>query len=167
MIFLAYAYFGPYLPGPLLHRGYSFQRLVEHMYISAEGIYGVALGVSSTFIFLFILFGAFLGETGLSRLFTNVSMALAGHKPGGPAKVSIIASGLLGMINGSAAANVVTTGAFTIPLMKSIGYSPRFAAAVEAVASTGGKLCRRLWVRRRLSWRNSWEFLIRLSALQP
>ncbi len=140
IVFLAYAYLGPYLPGSFAHRGYSFQRIVEHMYISAEGIYGVALGVSSTYIFLFILFGAFLGETGLSKLFTNVSMALAGHKPGGPAKVSIIASGLLGMINGSAAANVVTTGAFTIPLMKSIGYKPYFAGAVEAVASTGGQI---------------------------
>ena len=140
VIFMAYAYLGPYLPGPLMHRGYSFQRLVDHMYISAEGIYGIALGVSSTYIFLFILFGAFLGETGLSKFFTNVSMALAGDKPGGPAKVAIIASGLLGMINGSAAANVVTTGAFTIPLMKSIGYRAHFAGAVEAVASTGGQI---------------------------
>ena len=140
VIFMAYAYLGPYLPGPLMHRGYSFQRLVDHMYISAEGIYGIALGVSSTYIFLFILFGAFLGETGLSKFFTNVSMALAGDKPGGPAKVAIIASGLLGMINGSAAANVVTTGAFTIPLMKSIGYKAHFAGAVEAVASTGGQI---------------------------
>ncbi len=140
IIFLAYAYLGPYLPGPLMHRGYSFQRLMEHMYVSAEGIYGIALGVSSTYIFLFILFGAFLGETGLSKLFTNISMAWAGDKPGGPAKVAIIASGLLGMINGSAAANVVTTGAFTIPLMRSIGYKPYFAGAVEAVASTGGQI---------------------------
>lgn len=140
ILFLAYAYLGPYLPGPLEHRGYSFNRLVDHMYISAEGIYGIALGVSSTYIFLFILFGAFLGETGLSKFFTNVSLALAGDKPGGPAKVAIIASGFLGMINGSAAANVATTGAFTIPLMKSIGYKSHFAGAVEAVASTGGQI---------------------------
>jgi TRAP transporter 4TM/12TM fusion protein len=139
-IFLAYAYLGPYLPGPLMHRGYSFNRLVDHMFISAEGIYGIALGVSSTYIFLFILFGAFLGETGLSKFFTNVSMAMAGDKPGGPAKVAIIASGFLGMINGSAAANVATTGAFTIPLMKCVGYRPHFAGAVEAVASTGGQI---------------------------
>ncbi|SBV96642.1 TRAP transporter, 4TM/12TM fusion protein [uncultured delta proteobacterium] len=138
--FLAYAYLGPYLPGDLMHRGYSFERLVDHMFISAEGIYGIALGVSSTFIFLFILFGAFLGATGLSELFTNASLAIAGHKPGGPAKVAIIASGLLGMINGSAAANVVTTGAFTIPLMKHVGYQAHFAGAVEAVASTGGQI---------------------------
>lgn len=139
-IFLAYAYLGPYLPEPLTHRGYSLERLVEHMAISPEGIYGVALGVSAEFIFLFILFGAFLGESGLSKFFTNVSMALAGSKPGGPAKVAIIASGFFGMINGSAAANVVTTGTFTIPLMKSVGYRPYFAGAVEAVASTGGQI---------------------------
>lgn len=140
VLFLMYTYLGPYLPRAIAHRGYSIQRIIEHMFISAEGIYGVALGVSSTYIFLFILFGAFLGETGLSKLFTNISMALAGHKPGGPAKVSIIASGFLGMINGSAAANVVTTGAFTIPLMKKIGYKSYFAGAVEAVASTGGQI---------------------------
>lgn len=140
IIFLAYAYLGPYLPGDMMHRGYSFERLVDHMYVSAEGIYGIALGVSSTFIFLFILFGAFLSATGLSELFTNASQAVAGHKPGGPAKVAIIASGLLGMINGSAAANVVTTGAFTIPLMKKVGYQAHFAGAVEAVASTGGQI---------------------------
>jgi len=140
IVFLAYAYLGPYLPGDLMHRGYSFERLVDHMFISAEGIYGIALGVSSTFIFLFILFGAFLSSTGLSELFTNASQAIAGHKPGGPAKVAIIASGLLGMINGSAAANVVTTGAFTIPLMKKVGYQAHFAGAVEAVASTGGQI---------------------------
>ena len=140
IVFLAYAYLGPYLPGDMMHRGYSFERLVDHMFISAEGIYGIALGVSSTFIFLFILFGAFLSATGLSELFTNASQAIAGHKPGGPAKVAIIASGLLGMINGSAAANVVTTGAFTIPLMKKVGYQAHFAGAVEAVASTGGQI---------------------------
>lgn len=140
ILFLCYAYFGPYLPGPLMHRGFSLKRLAEHMYISPEGIYGIPLGTSATVIFLFILFGAFLSETGLSEFFTNVSMAIAGDKVGGPAKVSIITSGLLGMINGSAAANVVTTGAFTIPLMKSLGYKNYYAGAVEAVASTGGQI---------------------------
>lgn len=140
IIFLCYAYFGPHLPGPLMHRGFSIKRLAEHMYISPEGIYGIPLGTSATVIFLFILFGAFLSETGLSEFFTNVSMAIAGDKVGGPAKVSIITSGLLGMINGSAAANVVTTGAFTIPLMKSLGYKNYYAGAVEAVASTGGQI---------------------------
>lgn len=140
IVFLCYAYFGPYLPGSLMHRGFSIKRLAEHMYISPEGIYGIPLGTSATVIFLFILFGAFLSETGLSEFFTNVSMAIAGDKVGGPAKVSIITSGLLGMINGSAAANVVTTGAFTIPLMKSLGYKNYYAGAVEAVASTGGQI---------------------------
>jgi TRAP transporter 4TM/12TM fusion protein len=139
-LFLLYAYLGPYLPGALMHRGFGVKRLIDHMYISAEGIYGIPLGTSATIIFLFILFGAFLAESGLSEFFTNISMAVAGHTIGGPAKVSIIASGLLGMINGSAAANVVTTGAFTIPLMKRTGYENHFAGAVEAVASTGGQI---------------------------
>ncbi|MDK2856814.1 MAG: hypothetical protein PWQ86_2027 [Bacillota bacterium] len=140
LIFLAYAYFGPYLPGRLMHRGYSIQRLIEHMFISAEGIYGIPLGVSATYIVLFILFGSFLAETGMSKFFTNLALATAGSAPGGPAKVSVITSALLGMINGSAAANVVTTGTFTIPLMKSVGYKPYFAGAVEAAASTGGQI---------------------------
>ena len=139
-LFLAYAYFGPYLPGELMHRGFSVKRLAEQMYVSAEGIYGIPLGTSATVIFLFILFGAFLSETGLAEFFNNVALGVAGHRVGGPAKVSIIASGFLGMINGSAAANVVTTGAFTIPLMKSLGYKAHFAGAVEAVASTGGQI---------------------------
>jgi TRAP transporter 4TM/12TM fusion protein len=140
IIFLLFAYLGPHLPGDLRHRGFSVERIIEHMFLSAEGIYGIALGVSATFIFLFILFGAFLGQTGLSKLFTNIAMAAAGHTAGGPAKVAVIASGFFGMISGSAAANVVTTGAFTIPLMKSLGYRPHFAGAVEAVASTGGQI---------------------------
>lgn len=140
LVFLAYAYFGRHIPGMFMHRGYSITRLIEHMYISAEGIFGVALGVSTTLIFLFILFGAFLSETGMTQFFTNLALALAGGSPGGPAKVAVLASGMLGMINGSAAANVVTTGTFTIPLMKSVGYKPHFAGAVEAVASTGGQI---------------------------
>lgn len=138
--FLAYAKYGQYLPGMLQHRGYTWERIIKMMVPSAEGIYGIPLGTSCTTIFLFVLFGAFLSETGLSELFTNVAMAIAGDKDGGPAKVSIVASGLLGMINGSAAANVVTTGAFTIPLMKKLGYKDYFAGAVEAVASTGGQI---------------------------
>ena len=110
------------------------------MFISAEGIYGIPLGVSATYIVLFILFGAFLAETGMSKFFTNLALAAAGSSPGGPEKVSVITSALLGMINGSAAANVVTTGTFTIPLMKSVGYQPYFAGAVEAAASTGGQI---------------------------
>lgn len=140
VIFLIYAKFGQYLPGFLQHRGFTWSRIIKMMVPSAEGIYGIPLGTSCSTIFLFVLFGAFLSETGLSELFTNVAMAIAGDKDGGPAKVSIVASGLLGMINGSAAANVVTTGAFTIPLMKKLGYENHFAGAVEAVASTGGQI---------------------------
>ena len=140
LIFVAYALFGDYIPGEFGHRGYSLERLIDHLFWTTEGIYGVALGVSSTYIFLFILFGAFLTETGMAKFFNSLSMAVAGGSPGGPAKVAIFASGLLGMINGSAVANVATIGAFTIPLMKSIGYRPHFAGAVEAVASTGGQI---------------------------
>lgn len=138
-IFLVYAYFGEYVPGSFGHSGFSIRRIIAHMYVGSEGIFGVALGVSATFIFLFILFGAFLGETGMAKLINDSSMAMAGTSPGGPAKVAVVASGIMGTISGSAVANVATTGAFTIPLMKSIGYKPHFAAAVEAVASTGGQ----------------------------
>ena len=139
-IFLLYAYFGEHIPGSFGHSGFSLNRIIAHMYLGSEGIFGVALGVSASFIFLFILFGAFLGETGMAKLINDSSMALAGTSPGGPAKVAVVASGIMGTISGSAVANVATTGAFTIPLMKSIGYKPYFAAAVEAVASTGGQL---------------------------
>ncbi|MFZ5634406.1 MAG: TRAP transporter permease [Bacillota bacterium] len=140
IIFLGYAYFGNYIPGTFGHPGYTVERIIDLMYLSTQGIYGVAIGVSATYIFLFILFGAFLGESGMATFINRVSMALAGHSPGGPAKVAVFASGLMGTINGSAVANVATTGAFTIPLMKSVGYRPYFAGAVEAVASTGGQI---------------------------
>jgi len=139
IIFLLYAYFGEHIPGSFGHSSFSLNRIISHMYLGSEGIFGVALGVSASFIFLFILFGAFLGETGMAKLINDSSMAIAGTSPGGPAKVAVVASGIMGTISGSAVANVATTGAFTIPLMKSIGYKPHFAAAVEAVASTGGQ----------------------------
>lgn len=138
-IFLLYAYFGEYIPGTFGHSGFSLKRIIAQMYLGSEGVFGVALGVSATFIFLFVLFGAFLGETGMAKLINDSSMALAGTSPGGPAKVAVIASGVMGTISGSAVANVASTGAFTIPLMKGVGYKPHFAAAVEAVASTGGQ----------------------------
>lgn len=140
LLFVAYALFGDMIPGEFGHRGYSLERVIDHMFLTTEGIYGVALGVSATYIYLFILFGAFLTETGMAKFFNSISMAIAGGSPGGPAKVAVFASGLLGMINGSAVANVATIGAFTIPLMKSVGYRPHFAGAVEAVASTGGQI---------------------------
>lgn len=138
--FLAYGFFGQHVPGILGHTGFTYRRIVYHLYLSSEGIFGIALGVSATFIFLFILFGAFLGETGMAELINKLSMALAGRSPGGPGKVAIVASGLMGTINGSAVANVVTTGTFTIPLMKNVGYKSHFAGAVEAVSSTGGQI---------------------------
>lgn len=139
MFFLLYCFFGRYMPEMFMHRGYSISRIIQHMYLTQEGIFGVALGVSSTFVFMFILFGAFLSKSGGARFFNELALAVAGHSPGGPAKVAIVASGMLGTINGSSVANVATTGAFTIPLMKKVGYKPEFAGAVEACASTGGQ----------------------------
>ncbi len=138
--FLAYCFFGEYLPRPFNHRGYDFAQVIDHMSFGTEGIYGIPTYVSSTFIFLFILFGSFLEKAGMIKLFTDVSLGLVGHKQGGPAKVSVLASGLMGTISGSGVANVVTTGQFTIPLMKSFGYRPAFAGGVEATASMGGQI---------------------------
>ncbi|WP_017381386.1 TRAP transporter permease [Paenisporosarcina sp. TG-14] len=139
-LFLLYALFGPYLPTVIAHRGYSIVDILTYMYLTTEGIYGTAIGVSATYIFLFVLFGAFLNRTGMGQLFNDSAMAIAGHTSGGPAKVGVISSGFLGSINGSAIANVVTTGAFTIPLMKRTGYSKNFSGAVEAAASVGGQI---------------------------
>lgn len=138
--FLAYCLWGQYLPSPLNHRGYNFTQVIDHMAYGTEGIYGIPTYVSATYIFLFILFGAFLEKAGMIRLFTDVSMGLVGHRMGGPAKVSVLSSGMMGTISGSGVANVVTTGQFTIPLMKRFGYSPAFAGGVEATASMGGQI---------------------------
>ncbi len=138
-VFIAYLFFGQYAPGMFNHAGYSLRRVVHHMYMTTEGIFGIATGVSATYVYLFVLFGAFLNKSGLTELFANFALAVAGHSPGGPAKVAVIASGFMGTIQGSSAANVAATGMFTIPLMKSIGYQGYFAAAVEAVASCGGQ----------------------------
>ena len=141
---LAYCYLGPHLaniPGLsiLSHRGFSATRIIDQMYLGTEGIYGVPLGVVATFVFHFVLFGIFTMKTGLGKLFIDLATALAGWSAGGPAKVAIVASGLLGCISGSSVANTVTTGAFTIPMMKKMGYKKEFAGAVEASASTGGQ----------------------------
>jgi len=138
-------YLGPYflnIPGLsfFAHRGYSVERIIEHMYLGTEGIFGIPLGVVATFVFHFVLFGIFISKTGLGQLFMDLAMAIAGGSVGGPAKVSVISSGFLGSISGSSIANTVTTGAFTIPLMKKVGYRPQFAGAVEAASSTGGQL---------------------------
>ncbi|MEA1940037.1 MAG: TRAP transporter permease, partial [Candidatus Caldatribacteriota bacterium] len=138
--FILYSYFGQIMPGFFAHRGYTIERIIDHLYSGTEGIFGIPLGVSASFVFLFILFGAVLNKTGMGKFFIDVAMALAGHTTGGPAKVAVIASGFMGSINGSSVANTVTTGSFTIPLMKSIGYRKDFAGAVEAAASTGGQI---------------------------
>ncbi|NLD05686.1 MAG: TRAP transporter permease [Synergistaceae bacterium] len=137
---LLYCYFGRSLPEMIAHRGFSVQRIVNHMYLGTEGIFGTPLEVSSTFVFMFILFGSVLEKTGLGKFIIDLSMALAGWSTGGPAKVAVVSSGLMGTVSGSSVANVCTTGMFTIPLMKSVGYEPHFAGAVEAVASTGGQI---------------------------
>ncbi len=139
-VFLAYCLFGEYLPAPLNHRGYDFSQVIDHMAYGTEGIYGIPVYVSATYIFLFILFGSFLERAGMIKLFTDVSLGLVGHARGGPAKVSVISSGLMGTISGSGVANVVTTGQFTIPLMKRFGYRAAFAGGVESTASMGGQL---------------------------
>lgn len=140
ILFILFGYFGREMPGLLRHRGYDWDTLAYDFYASTEGIFGTAIGVSSTYIILFILFGAFLSKSGMSTLFNDLAMAIAGQTRGGPAKVATIASGFMGSINGSAIANVVSTGSFTIPMMKKIGYSKNFAGAVESSSSVGGQI---------------------------
>lgn len=137
-LFLAYAYFGPYFPEPFSHQGYNLKRIIIRMTMTDEGIPGIAVMVSSSYVFMFVLFSSFLRASNASKFFNDFASALAGTRRGGPAKIAIVASALTGTINGSAQANVVTTGSFTIPLMIQLGYKPYFAGAVEAIASTGG-----------------------------
>ncbi|MBB6450741.1 TRAP transporter 4TM/12TM fusion protein [Geomicrobium halophilum] len=139
-LFLLYALFGRDLPGIFQHRGFEWTQMTNQLFMTTEGIFGTAIGVSATYIILFILFGAFLQKSGMGQLFNDLALAITGKGKGGPAKVSVVASGFLGSINGSAIANVVTTGAFTIPLMKKIGYNKNFAGAVESSASVGGQI---------------------------
>lgn len=139
-VFIPYALFGRSLPSFLSHRGFAYEQVVDQLYLGTEGIYGVPTFVSATYIFLFILLGAFLERAGMIQLFNDVALGLVGHQKGGPAKVAVISSGLMGTINGSAIANVLTTGQFTIPLMIRFGYSRAFAGAVEATASMGGQI---------------------------
>src|ERR1700759_3845272 len=137
---LLYWFFGQYLPAPLNHRGYDFDQIITHLSYGTEGFYGVPIYVSATYIFLFILFGSFLERAGIIRLFTDVSLGLFGRTRGGPAKVAVFASGMMGTISDSGVANVVTVGQFTIPLMIRLGYRRAFAAGVEATASMGGQI---------------------------
>ena len=139
-LFLGYALLGHLLPDALAHRGYSLEQVVNQLAFGTEGLYGTPTYVSATYIFLFILFGAFLEQAGMIKLFTDFALGLFGHQLGGPAKVAVFSSALMGTITGSGVANVVTTGQFTIPLMKRFGYSPAFAGGVEATSSMGSQL---------------------------
>ncbi len=137
---LIYPFVGQYLPGALAIARISHQRVIEHTWFTTEGVFGIPVGVSATFVFLFVLMGAFLEKTGLGQLFVEVAMGLAGWMTGGPAKVSVLSSAFIGTISGSSVANVVADGVFNIPLMKRLGYAPRFAAGVVAAAGVGGQI---------------------------
>jgi TRAP transporter 4TM/12TM fusion protein len=140
IIFLAYIFLGPYMPDLIAHKGASFTKGMTHTWLSTEGVFGVALGVSSGFVFLFVLFGALLDTGGAGNYFIKSALSLLGHMRGGPAKAAVVASGMTGLISGSSIANVVTVGTFTIPLMKRVGYKPHVAAAVETAASVDGQI---------------------------
>ena len=140
VVLMAYAMAGPSLPGILAHPGNTWKSVVNHLYLTSNGIYGIALGVVATYVFHYVLFGVLATRIGLGRLFIDLATALAGRYSGGPAKVSIFASGLFGMISGSSIANTVTVGSLTIPMMIRIGYPRHFAAAVESTAATGGQI---------------------------
>ena len=138
--FILYALFGKHAPGALVHPGADWRALVNHLYLTSQGIYGIAVGVVATYVFHFVLFGVLANRVGAGQLFIDLASCIAGRYTGGPAKVSVFSSALFGMISGSSIANTVTTGALTIPAMKRIGYRPHFAAAVEATSSTGGQI---------------------------
>jgi len=140
VVFLSYCLFGPYMPDVIAHKGASLNKLLSHQWFTSEGVFGVAIGVSTTFVFLFVLFGALLEKAGAGHYFIQVAFSLMGHMRGGPAKAAVVASGLSGIVSGSSIANVVTTGTFTIPLMKRVGFSASKAGAVEVAASTNGQL---------------------------
>ena len=138
--FLFYALLGNYFPGEAGHRGYSLQRVMSHLYLGGSGIFGTPLGVTATFVILIVLFGAVLENSGAGKVLMDIANALTGKSRGGPAKAAVVGSSLMGMISGTAVANVLTTGTISIPLMKRTGYRPETAGAIEAVASTGGQL---------------------------
>jgi len=137
---ILYAYFGPYMPELIIHKGYSLERIATTLWLTTEGIFGLPLGVAATFVFVFVLFGAILESTGGGNFFINLAYSLTGRFSGGPAKTAVVASGFMGSVSGSAVGNVVATGSFTIPMMKKVGYRPHVAGAIEAAASTGGQL---------------------------
>jgi len=140
LVFLGYSLAGPYMPGLLAHRGVSFTALANHQWITTEGVFGIALGVSTSFVFLFVLFGALLERAGAGHYFIQLAFSMLGHFRGGPAKAAVVASGMTGLISGSSIANVVTTGTFTIPMMKRTGFSAEKAGAVEVASSVNGQI---------------------------
>ncbi|WP_421344440.1 TRAP transporter permease [Aeromonas veronii] len=140
IVFLVYSLAGPWMPGLLAHRGVGFTALANHQWITTEGVFGIALGVSTSFVFLFVLFGALLERAGAGHYFIQLAFSLLGHLRGGPAKAAVVASGLTGLISGSSIANVVTTGTFTIPMMKKVGFSSEKAGAVEVASSVNGQI---------------------------
>ena len=140
LVFLGYSLAGPYMPGMLAHRGVSFEALINHQWLTTQGVFGIALGVSTSFVFLFVLFGALLDKAGAGNYFIKVAFSMLGHYRGGPAKAAVVASGLTGLISGSSIANTVTTGTFTIPMMKRVGFSSTKAGAVEVASSVNGQI---------------------------
>ena len=140
LLALAYAYFGAYLPNIIGHRGFTLRRIIEYVYLTSDGIFGIMAEVVASYIIPFVVFGAFMMRAGVATLFMDLSMALLGRTAGGPAQVAVFSSALFGSINGSPIANTATTGSITIPLMKRAGFPPHIAAAVEAAASTGGMI---------------------------
>jgi TRAP transporter 4TM/12TM fusion protein len=139
-VFLAYCFFGQHLPGAFGHRGYDFEQVIEHMAFGTEGIYGTPIYVSAAYIFIFVVFAAFLERAGMIALFNDVALGLVGGARGGPAQVCVLSSALMGTISGSGVANVVASGQFTIPLMKRFGFRSAFAGGVEATSSMGGQI---------------------------
>ncbi|MDW7675685.1 MAG: TRAP transporter fused permease subunit, partial [Bacillota bacterium] len=139
-LMLVYAHIGPFLPGFLEHRGFSIHRIISHSFLSMEGVFGIPISISATFIYLYMMFGVILQRTGLEKFFSDLAMSMTGWMIGGTAKVGVLTSVFSGMITGSSVANTVGNGAFTIPMMKRAGYKPEYAAAVEAASSTGGQI---------------------------
>ncbi len=139
-VFLMYTVLGPYMPGIIAHKGNSLSEIVNHQWITTEGVFGIALGVSTSFVFLFVLFGSLLDRAGAGNYFIQVAFSLMGHMKGGPAKAAVVSSAMTGLISGSSIANVVTTGTFTIPLMKKVGFSSEKAGAVEVASSVNGQI---------------------------
>ncbi len=139
-LFVIYGLFGPYFPGILAHRGYSFRRIVDHLYLTSEGIFGIPLWVSSTFVYAFVLFGAIFEKTGAGEFLMKLAMSLVGHTRGGPAKVSVVASAFMGTFSGSGIANTATIGTLTIPLMKKVGFKPEIAGGIDTAAGGNGQI---------------------------